>query len=168
MAATTTTGDYIVRWTNTVTPQEYITENSRWYVDSDCRRKLSGKGEARLSTRIFDLNHKSNLPKILYGPSSSYYGINSWNSCKDFGGRGASNVTWNGNTDRFSPGNFLYVKNIGSQAIKVYFGTNWKLTLSTGEMYCGMVDSQELFTSHIIVQPFTNLTEYECEYLIGA
>ena len=27
---------------NHCTPQEYITNNSRWYLDSDCGRKLSG------------------------------------------------------------------------------------------------------------------------------
>ena len=168
MAVTSNTGHYILKWVNTVTPQEYITENSRWYVDSDCRRKLSGRGEAHLSTRIFDLNHKSTTALVLYGPSSSRYGINTWNSSKDEGGRGVGDVKWNENTDRFSPGNFLYVKNTGSHPIKVYFGTNWKLTLGTNECYCGMIDSQEVFTSTITVQPYTDGTEYECEYLMGA
>ena len=168
MAATTTTGHYILKWVNTVTPQEYITENSRWYIDSDCKRKLSGRGETHLSTRIFDLNHKSTAPITLYGPSSSAKGVNTWNSSLDEGGRGTSDVKWNENSDRFELGNFLYVKNTGSHPIKVDFGTNWKLTLSINESYCGMLNSEELFSSNLIVRPFTDGHEYECEYLIGA
>ena len=41
---------YEINYKNNCTPQEYLTENSRWYLDSDVKKKLTGK--ARIDTTI--------------------------------------------------------------------------------------------------------------------
>ena len=39
--------EYKVRYKNHCTPQEQISSGGRWYLDSDCGRKLTGNTEAR-------------------------------------------------------------------------------------------------------------------------
>ena len=42
--------NYKITFKNHCTPQEYITENSRWYLDSDVGTKLTGGATVDLST----------------------------------------------------------------------------------------------------------------------
>ena len=44
---------------NNCTPQEYITNNSRWYLDSDCGRKLSGAVELDMGISESNLTYSS-------------------------------------------------------------------------------------------------------------
>ena len=44
---------YQITYKNHITPQEYITENSRWYLDSDCGRKLTGSAIVTVSSRTY-------------------------------------------------------------------------------------------------------------------
>jgi hypothetical protein len=38
---------------NHCTPQEYITNNARWYLDSDCGMKLTGAADVTVTTTTF-------------------------------------------------------------------------------------------------------------------
>jgi len=44
---------YKITYKNHITPQEYITGNSRWYLDSDCGRKLTGSAIVTVSSRTY-------------------------------------------------------------------------------------------------------------------
>lgn len=44
---------YQITYKNHITPQEYITENSRWYLDSDCGRRMTGSVIVTVSSRTY-------------------------------------------------------------------------------------------------------------------
>ena len=44
---------YQITYKNHITPQEYITENSRWYLDSDCGRRLTGAAVVTITSRTY-------------------------------------------------------------------------------------------------------------------
>ncbi len=39
-----------IKYKNHCTPQEYITSNDRWYLDSDCGMKLTGAADVTVTT----------------------------------------------------------------------------------------------------------------------
>ena len=51
--------NYKITFKNHCTPQEYVTENSRWYLDSDIGTRLSGGTNANIDTTVQPLYHAS-------------------------------------------------------------------------------------------------------------
>jgi len=44
---------YQITYKNHITPQEHIDANSRWYLDSDCGRRMTGSAIVTVSSRTY-------------------------------------------------------------------------------------------------------------------
>jgi len=78
---------YQIIYKNHITPQEYITKNSRWYLDSDCGRKLTGSAIVTVSSRTY----VSSLA-VTATPSSSLTSSQDFIYIKNTGGGSADDV----------------------------------------------------------------------------
>ena len=78
---------YKLTYKNHCTPQEYITENSRWYLDSDCGRKLTGAAIVTVSSRTY----VSSLA-VTDTPSASLTSTQDFIYIKNTGGGSADDV----------------------------------------------------------------------------
>ena len=78
---------YQITYKNHITPQEYITGNSRWYLDSDCGRKLTGSAIVTVSSRTYDSSLTvTNTPSVSLTSSQNFIYI------KNTGGGSADDV----------------------------------------------------------------------------
>ena len=103
---------YKVRYKNHCTPQEQISSGGRYYLDSDCGRKLTGNAETDA-----DLSATGTLTT---GVAIS--GI-------------TEIVTAGSNAD------FVYVKNTGSEDVLVTLdNSNYVILLSEGEAFASEID----------------------------
>ena len=50
---------------NGITPQEYLTENSRWYLDSDIKKSLQGVGTVTYTTCSYQEQNITSTPVSL-------------------------------------------------------------------------------------------------------
>jgi len=78
---------YKITYKNHCTPQEYITENSRWYLDSDCGRKLTGSAVVTVTSRAYT----SSLA-VTATPSASLTSTQDFIYIKNTGGGSADDV----------------------------------------------------------------------------
>jgi len=78
---------YQITYKNHITPQEYITENTRWYLDSDCGRKLTGSAVVTVSSRAYT----SSLA-VTATPSASLTSTQDFIYIKNTGGGSADDV----------------------------------------------------------------------------
>ena len=109
MAATT----YKVRYKNHCTPQEQISSGGRYYLDSDCGRKLTGVADTSSTL--------SATGTLTTGVAIS--GI-------------TEIVTAGSNAD------FVYVKNTGSEDVLVTLDdSNYLILLSEGEAFASEIDT---------------------------
>ena len=78
---------YKIIFKNHCTPQEYITENTRWYLDSDCGRRLTGSAIVTVSSRTY----VSSLA-VTATPSASLTSSQDFIYIKNTGGGSADDV----------------------------------------------------------------------------
>ena len=102
--------NYKITFKNHCTPQEYITENARWYLDSDVGTRLTGGADAGI--------HPPNPPVYVASTTLS-----------------ASAVTIGASTQ-----DFVFIKNLGSTANNVLIsldGTSgkYRIKLAPGESF---------------------------------
>ena len=106
---------YKVRYKNHCTPQEQILTNGRWYLDSDCGRKLTGDCSTDV-TIAGTVNYKASKAVTATGSECEIVSA-------------ASNYT------------FVFVKNTGSTNILVTLdGTNYLILLSEGEAFASEIN----------------------------
>ncbi len=74
---------YKLVYKNGVTPQEYLTENSKWYLDSDIDRGLSGIGSITYSTRSYSESSITTSPSSLGTGQDFLYLKNNSDSIND-------------------------------------------------------------------------------------
>ena len=106
---------YKVRYKNHCTPQEQILTNGRWYLDSDCGRKLTGKnttGQGMFETGNYEAS------KVVTDTASECEIVSA-----------ASNYK------------FVFIKNTGSTDVFITLdGSNYLIVLSKGEAFASEID----------------------------
>ena len=94
---------------NSCVPQEYITENGKWYLDSDVNSKLSGSNTIDLGS--------SSLREFNYNASNSV--------------SSAENL--------FNGTKFIYIKNTGTSDISISLNGNttaeYRIKLESGDVF---------------------------------
>ena len=109
---------YKVRYKNHCTPQEQITSGGRWYLDSDCGRKLTG--DAETSATLSGSGTYDNYQAI----SATAYP-----------------------TTALTGKDFAYVKNIGAtdgtteDVLITLDGSNYLILLSLGESFASEIST---------------------------
>ena len=107
--------DFSVTYKNHCTPQEYITENSRWYLDSDVGARLTGTFKLTTATQP------------VYVASLEIIGS----------GGAQHNIA--------TVKNFIYLKNTGDGDVVVSFSGNYpdayRILLSSGECLATRMDT---------------------------
>lgn len=75
---------YKLIYKNGVTPQEYLTENSRWYLDSDIDKNLSGIASITYSSRTYQKDYSITTVAVSLGTGKDFlYLENQSNSIDD-------------------------------------------------------------------------------------
>jgi len=116
---------YKIIYKNHITPQEYIAANSRWYLDSDCGRKLTGSSVITISSRTY----VSSLA-VTATPSTSLTSSQDFIYIKNTGGGSADDVlvSLDGGT------NYFYVLSDGeSLATQITTSTSVIIKCNTGD-----------------------------------
>ena len=114
---------YKVRYKNHCTPQEQILTDGRWYLDSDCGRKLTGDCSTDV-TIAGTVNYEASKAVTATGSECEIVSE-------------ASNYQ------------FVFVKNTGSTDILVTLdGSNYFIRLSEGEAFA----SEIIAATHILVK----------------
>ena len=111
---------YKVRYKNHCTPQEQIASGGRYYLDSDCGRKLTGNAET--SATLADSDAGSSGGTLTTGVSISTSTLEI--------------VTAGSNAD------FVYIKNTGSTDVVISLngtGGNYYILLSEGEAFASEI-----------------------------
>ena len=107
--------DFKVRYKNHCTPQEYVTENTRWYLASDIKAKLTGT--------------------YLHTPSTQPV----YTSSAVLAASGSGPVTI------ASSKTFVYVKNIGDAGAVISISGNYsdayRIKIDSGESFTSMIDT---------------------------
>jgi len=127
-----------ITYKNHCTPQEYVTLNNRWYLDSDIRAKFTGVYTHTTSTQP------------VYTTSAV------------LAASGASPVTV------ASSKTFVYVKNTGSGdntgdaviSVSGDYADAYRIKIAVGESFCSMID-----TTAVIVAKSDTSTATVIEYL---
>ena len=106
--------NYKITFKNHCTPQEYITENSRWYLDSDVGAKLTGGANALVNVTT----------QPTYSASTTL---------------SASAISIGATTQ-----NFVFIKNLGSTVNNVLISLDgetgkYKITLAPGESFAAEI-----------------------------
>ena len=109
---------------NHITPQEYITENSRWYLDSDCGRKLIGSASVDVSSNTY----VSSLA-VTSSPSSSLTSNQDFIYIKNTGGGSGNDVlvSLDGGTKYY-----IVLTDGASLATKITTATSIKVKCNSG------------------------------------
>ena len=106
---------YKVRYKNHCTPQEQILTNGRWYLDSDCGRKLTGDCSTDV-TIAGTINYEASKAVTATGSECEIVSA-------------ASNYT------------FVFIKNTGSTDILVSLdASNYLILLSEGEAFASEIN----------------------------
>ena len=106
---------YKVRYKNHCTPQEQILTDGRWYLDSDCGRKLTGDCSTDV-TIAGTVNYEASKAVTTTGSECEIVSA-------------ASNYT------------FVFVKNTGSTNFLITLdGTNYLILLSEGEAFASEIN----------------------------
>ena len=107
--------DFKIIYKNHCTPQEYVTLNKRWYLDSDVKAKLTGSYLHTTSTQP------------------------SYTSSATLAASGASPVTV------ASSKTFVYIKNIGDAAAVISisgdYSDAYRIKLGSDESFTSMIDT---------------------------
>lgn len=78
--------EFKLKWKNIVRPQEYVTENSRWYRDSSINKNLGGSGQHATSTEpiksTVSLDANGANPVVLSNSSKTFIYIENTGSAK--------------------------------------------------------------------------------------
>ena len=106
--------NYKITFKNHCTPQEYITENDRWYLDSDVGSRLSGGADAGITVTT----------QPVYAASTTL---------------STSAVTIGASTQ-----DFVFIKNLGSTANNVLIsldgtGGKYRIKLAPGESFAAEI-----------------------------
>jgi len=126
---------YKVRYKNHCVPQEQIASGGRYYLDSDCGRKLTGNAET--SATLADSDAGSSGGTLTTGVAIS--GI-------------TEIVTAGSNAD------FVYVKNTGSEDVLVTLdNSNYLILLSEGEAFASEIHVD----SNVKVKPVSGASTIE-------
>ena len=126
---------YKVRYKNHCVPQEQIASGGRYYLDSDCGRKLTGNAET--SATLADSDAGSSGGTLTTGVAIS--GI-------------TEIVTAGSNAD------FVYVKNTGSEDVLVTLdNNNYLILLSEGEAFASEIHVD----SNVKVKPVSSASTIE-------
>ena len=111
---------YNVKYSNQCTPQEQITSSGRFYLDSDCRRKLAGTA----------------IVTVAGAPGDSDSDSGTYNSSTSVSTTAVEVVTGASNAD------FVYIKNTGTDSVDIL------ITFDNSLYYIGLSDG-EAFASKI-------------------
>ena len=120
---------YNVKYSNQCTPQEQITSGGRFYLDSDCRRKLAGTAVVTVAGAPGDSDSDSGTYSSSTSVSTSAVEV----------------VTAASNAD------FVYIKNIGTDSVDILIAfdeSGLPSGSSNGLYYIGLSDG-EAFASKI-------------------
>ena len=111
---------YQVKYTNQCTPQEQIVSNGRFYLDSDCRRKLAGTA----------------IVTVAGAPGDSDSDSGTYSSSTSVSTTAEEIVTAGSDAD------FVYIKNTGTDSVDIL------ITFDNSLYYIGLSDG-EAFASKI-------------------
>ena len=122
---------YKLIYKNGVTPQEYLTENSRWYLDSDVGKNSSGIASITYSSRTYQKDYSITTVAVSLGTGKDFLYIeNQSNSADDIllsldGGVNYHHLLSSGESfaSKLDSSANIYVKSIGKSDIEYFVVT---------------------------------------------